>query len=318
MSKEIYVPADGIAHKVTKVYAPVNGVARSVKKVYKGVNGIARQVFEALPPVGTALNDLTWTQIRAISDAGMASRYFSVGDTKTITINGKVGATTFSNLVIDAYIIGIDHNSALEGTNRIHFKLGKIGGVQVALLDSIYLATSIDDGYFNMNPSYTSAGGWRDSYMRKTLLGNSSTPDAPLSNSMMAALPAELRAVMKSVTKYTDNVGKGTGNVKANISATVDYLFLLSEFELMGFNNYANEYEPNYQAEYEYFKPSAEMDMEVHMRHSLLTRAATVWTRSPAADKDNYYMSVTASGNWSIGGTDISHTSSGLAPGFCI
>lgn len=47
MSKEIYVPVDRIAHKVTKVYAPVNGVARGVKKVYKGVNGIARLVFDA-------------------------------------------------------------------------------------------------------------------------------------------------------------------------------------------------------------------------------------------------------------------------------
>lgn len=318
MSKEIYVPVGGIAHKVAKVYAPVNGVARSVKKVYKGVGGVARQVFEALPPVGTALNDMTWAQIRAISDAGVASQYFSIGDTKAITINGTVGVTAFSNLEIDAYIIGIDHNSALEGTNRIHFKLGKIDDVQVALIDSIYLETSISDGYFNMNPSYTSAGGWRDSYMRKTLLGNASTPDAPLANSMMAALPAELRAVMKSVTKYTDNVGKGTGDVEANISATTDYLFLLSEFELMGFNNYANSYEPNYQAEYEYFKPSAEPDMEVHMRHNLLERAATLWTRSPAADEDNYYTSVASSGNWSIGGTDISHTSSGLAPGFCV
>lgn len=67
MSKEIYVPVDGIARKVTKVYAPVNGVARSVKKVYKGVNGIARQVFEA----------------------GKSLETFAVGDSVFLNINNK-------------------------------------------------------------------------------------------------------------------------------------------------------------------------------------------------------------------------------------
>ena len=49
--------------------------------------------------------------------------------------------------------------------------------------------------------------GWNGSYMRKTLLGNSGTPSSPPANSMLAALPSDLRAVMKSVTKYSDNTG---------------------------------------------------------------------------------------------------------------
>ena len=91
------------------------------------VSGAAPQmtVPSTLPPIGTALNDMTWEQIRAISDAGKAADYFNLGDTKTITINGKVGYTTFSNLSIDAFIIGFNHNSAREGANRIHFQIGK-------------------------------------------------------------------------------------------------------------------------------------------------------------------------------------------------
>jgi len=61
----------------------------------------------------------------------------------------------------------------------------------------------------------------------------------------MACLPADLRAVMKPITKYTDNVA-GKTNVEANISTTIDYLPLLGEFEIFGTRSYANEFEKNY------------------------------------------------------------------------
>jgi len=62
----------------------------------------------------------------------------------------------------------------------------------------------------------------------------------------MAALPSDLRAVMKSCTKYTDN--KGGGNTASNVSSTTDYLFLLSEYEVFATHQYCNDAEPNYQA----------------------------------------------------------------------
>lgn len=85
-----------------------------------------------------------------------------------------------------------------------------------------------------MNQSNTNAGGWKDSYMRKTVLGNSGTPTSPPANSLLAALPSDLRAVMKPITKYTDNVGNDTGNVESNVTATTDYLVLYAEFEVFG------------------------------------------------------------------------------------
>ena len=81
----------------------------------------------------TTLNSNTWAAIKAASDAGNAASVWSVGDTKNIKINGQVGNFTFSNLSIDTFIVGFNHNSAKEGTNRIHFALGKIGGKLVAL-----------------------------------------------------------------------------------------------------------------------------------------------------------------------------------------
>lgn len=76
-----------------------------------------------------------------------------------------------------------------------------------------------------MNPNNSNSGGWKESYMRKTLLGNTGTPTSPPSNSLLAALPSALRNVMKPVTKYTDNVGNNTGNTQSNVTSTTDYLF---------------------------------------------------------------------------------------------
>jgi len=85
-----------------------------------------------------SLNSTTWADISAVADAGLASDYWAVGDTKTIVLNGQVGNCTFSNLSIDAFILGFDHNSDKEGTNRIDFQIGKIGGKDVALCDSVH------------------------------------------------------------------------------------------------------------------------------------------------------------------------------------
>ena len=41
--------------------------------------------------------------------------------------------------------------------------------------------------------------------MRSKVLGSASSPTSPTANTLLAALPADLRAVMKSCTKYTDN-----------------------------------------------------------------------------------------------------------------
>ena len=233
--------------------------------------------------VSDILNENSWAVIKAVSDSGQGDNYWDVGDTKTIVINGKVGATTFSNLSIDAFIIGFHHNASREGNNRIHFQLGKIGGKMVGLVDSRY-NNSYSNGNFCMNTSSTNSGGWNNSYMRRTILGNTNTPTNPLANSLMAALPADLRAVMKSVTKYTDNTANGGGNQSSYVTATTDYLWLLAEFEVQGARTYANSYEQNYQAQYQYYKSG---NSKVAYRHNATGSTAYWWLRS--ADYYYYY-----------------------------
>ena len=180
--------------------------------------------------INAVLEKNEWKVIRKVSDEGKAKNWWSVGDTKSVTINGKVGATTISSLKVDAFIIGFNHNSGKEGSNRIHFLLGKISGKFVGLVDSSYGSTTSTSGAFTMNTSNTNSGGWGSSQMRSKVLGSASSPTSPTANTLLAALPSDLRAVMKSCTKYTDN--KGGGNTASNVSSTTDYLFLLSEYEV--------------------------------------------------------------------------------------
>ena len=278
------------------------------------VSGAAPQmtVPSAFPPIGTALNDMTWEQIRAISDAGKAADYFNLGDTKTITINGTVGNTTFSNLSIDAFIIGFNHNSAREGANRIHFQIGKINGTLVGLVDGNYGNYTSTTGAFTMNTSNTNRGGWNNSHMRKTVLGsNSASATSPTANTLLAALPADLRAVMKPATKYSDNTGGGS-NTASYVTSTTDYLFLLSEFEYHGARTYANSAEKNYQAQYDYYKAG---NSKIHYKHNATGTAVDEWCRSVHSDDSTAFCRVYTDGG--AGGYEAFY-SRGVSPGFCV
>ena len=226
--------------------------------------------------VNPVLDKNEWKVIKKVADADKGANYWAVGDTKRITLNGKVGATTISSLKVDAFIIGFNHNSGKEGSNRIHFLLGKISGKFVGLVDSSYGSTTSTSGAFTMNTSNTNSGGWGSSQMRSKVLGSASSPTSPTANTLLAALPSDLRAVMKSCTKYTDN--KGGGNTASNVSSTTDYLFLLSEYEVFATHQYCNDAEPNYQAQYDYFKAG---NSKVANKHSATGTAAVWWLRSP-------------------------------------
>jgi len=250
------------------------------------------------------LDTNSWEMIKAVSDAGQGANYWSVGDTKDVTLTGNWQSLNVSNVTVKAFIIGFDHNSAVEGEHRIHFLMGKIGTAMVAFCDSQY-GTQTSGAYFTMNTANTSSGGWEASRMRKTVLGNSNTPDVPLEGSLIAVLPEELRAVMKPVTKWTQN------NSPLMATATTDYTFLMAEFEIFGARTYANSDEQSKQAQYDYFKAG---NPKVFYKHSATTTAVNAWLRSPNASYSNYFCRVGATG------TAYDYYASyslGVAPGFC-
>ena len=129
--------------------------------------------------ISNTLNSNSWATIKAVSDAGQGDNYWDVGDTKQITINGKVGNTNISNLAINVFIIGFNHNASREGSNRIHFKIGKIGNTQVGLCDSEYGNYTSTSGAFTMNTSNTNSGGWANQPHEKDGAGVRRKPHQP-------------------------------------------------------------------------------------------------------------------------------------------
>lgn len=290
---------------------------------------------EFLPAVGTALNDCSWEDISKIAAAGLASTYWSVGATKTITINGTVGTLSLSNLSVDVFILGFDHNSSVEGSNRIHFQIGKISSKLIGLTDSGYNNYYTNGAkYFNMNHwGNYNYGGWAGCDLRYDVLGSTDVPPSgygstvttsrvgynasatcatkPVANTLMAALPADLRAVMKGVTKYADAVGNSS-NVAANVKAFTDYLFLLAEFEVQGTRYYANQYEQNYQKQYAYYSSG---NSRVMYRHNATGSTAWWWLRSASCTGNSYFCIGAADGS---ANTDFAGYAAVLAPGFAV
>lgn len=261
--------------------------------------------------VNTTLDSNSWATIKAVSDAGKGDNYWDVGDTRNIVINGNVGESVYKNITIAAFIIGFNHNSIIEGNNKIHFQIGKISNKLIGLCDGRYGSSVSGSGYFSMNTYRTNAGGWNDSYMRKTLLGNSGTPSSPPSNSLLAAISADLRAVMKDVRKFTDNTGGGADHV-SYVTGTTDYLFLLAEFEYHGSRTYANSAEKNYQKQYDYYKAG---NSKVHNRFENPESAVGAWTRSAYAGGNDGFCLVYTDGTPITGSADLSWA---LAPGFAV
>ena len=261
--------------------------------------------------ISSTLNDNEWGVIKSVSDAGQGANYWSIGDRKAVTLNGTVGHLSLSNYTTYAFIIGFNHNASVEGANRIHFQLAKTalsGGKDVALCDSKYDSQASGKVYFNMNSSGTNSGGWKSSQMRTKICGTSLSS---YSGTIIAVIPAELRVVLKSVTKYTDNIGGGSKGAK-NVTATTDYFFLLSEFEVFGSISYGNTNEKNKQAQYAYYSAG---NSKIKYKHNGTSTAARWWLRSPRVIYD--YLFVIVNTNQKVYDGTAYH-SLGFAPGFCV
>ena len=262
--------------------------------------------------VSSTLNNNEWSVIKSVSDKGQGANYWSIGDRKAVTLNGTVGKLSLSNVTTYAFIIGFNHNSSVEGTNRIHFQLAKTaltGGTDVCLCDNSYNSNVSTTGYFSMNSSRTNSGGWASSQMRTNICGTSLSS---YSGTIIAVIPAALRAVLKSVTKYTDNTANGGGSTASYVTATTDYFFLLSEFEVFGSITYGNTNEKNKQAQYAYYSAG---NSKIKYKHDGTSTAAIWWLRSPSAGNSNYFVYVYTDGTV---GYYYAYNSLGFAPGFCV
>lgn len=265
-----------------------------------------------------------WEEISEASRLGVAENYWPIGDTKRITINGPVGFSTtknFNNVVVDTFIIGFNHNSAIEGNNRIHFLIGKINGNFIGLCDDHYGEHDASiTGFFVINNSSHNMGGWGSSGMRLNILGPNGSYNNNHGYTLYNALPDVLRSVIKKTTKYTDNTGSQndtTINKASNVTGTSDQLFLLSEFEVFGKRTHANNAEQNKQAQYEYFRAG---NSKIAYKHEETRTPVIWWLRSPRAsstDVNSRYETVAVNQYGSVT-TRNSGTSSAVVAAFSV
>lgn len=242
------------------------------------------------------LNDTSWATIKQVSEAGAGANFWAVGDCKQITMNGKVSdGLTLTNYTAWVYIIGFNHNAEREG-NGIAFQGFKAtkNGTPVCLVDSGYPKSKTSGTWFNMNNTNTNSGGWQASLMRKNIM--------PL---IKAALPSDLRAVIKPSTIFTTQGGDNDA-----CTATEDDVFLLAEYEIFGAHNYASTQEHNYLKQYSYYSAG---NSKVKYRHNATTTAAFLWERSPRSTGSTSFCAVDKNGNSYYYNAS---TSGGVSPAF--
>lgn len=244
------------------------------------------------------LENNTWKTISKISQKGEGANYWAVGDRKNVYVSGPVGRVQIDE-TLQVFIIGFDHNKDLEGAG-ITFQGFKNPSYEeyedIVLWDDKYNPDIPTGKTFSMNHDVaTIIGGWKDCDLRYDVLGSTDTqkgdaseetPIAPISNTLMAALPSDLRAVMKPLAVWSNNpVSADYDTVRydpSSITQTIDYLPLLAAFEIAGETDdtdvatYINAEEMAKQAQYKYYVDGGSM---VRYRHTGPTRADW-WTRS--------------------------------------
>ena len=252
-------------------------------------------------PISGTLNDNDWATIKSVADESKGANYWAVGDTKEITINGKLSdGLTLSNYETWVYIIGFDHNKDVEGTGIAFqgFKTAQSGGTDICLCGNGYASNKSSGQWFNMNNNNSTGGGWNGCNMR-----NNTLPVAK------ATFPHDLQAAIKTTTLYTDNTGSGSTS-PSYVTATQEDLYLLAEFEIFGARSYANTAEQNYQKQYAYYVAG---NSKVKYRHDSMAMAAFWWERSVYAANTTDFCIVHANGLPSSYGASLSM---GLAPAF--
>lgn len=144
------------------------------------------------------LNDLSFAEIKKICEDGDASDYFSVGDSKEITLKDGSSATIE---ILDFY-----HDCVSEEVKApITFGFRDLFGTD-------------NDGGHTMNEEWTNKGGWDKCGMRSYL-----------NEEFIKLLPDDLLEIIQTVQKPIANNGD-----KGKIVLSADKIFIPSEIEVFG------------------------------------------------------------------------------------
>ena len=269
---------------------------KSVTITIDSVSGNIKIIVSAVVAI-KGLNECTWAEISQISSSGQAANTFSVGDQKEIVLNGRAFNTNFNNKHVYAFIVGINHNASREGDNVIHFELYKNGDTPYAITTSDYGSSSQGGKSTSMMTTNDNAGGWVGSDMRNNKLGGRTTDskDFPKSGTFMSILPSDLRAVLRSVSKYTFK--------DSTPSKSSEYIFLYALYEVLGEPyEFGGRNEITFLEQYEYYKSGNSV---IHQGSSE-SGSVYFWTRSMETDYGTSFYMITDRGQQLVNRADTS------------
>lgn len=152
------------------VSATINGISISTDYEIKAIAQYELVLY-------TDLETASWGVIDSISKSGNASSFWSVGDKKTINIDG----TDYQ-----FQIIGFNHDTKTAGGTA---------GITFQMVDCM-------NAKEYMNGSDTNSGGWTSCAMRTSVL-----------NSIFSSLPSDLQKAIKAVNKLT-SAGNQSATIK--------------------------------------------------------------------------------------------------------
>lgn len=294
---------NGTAYGVTGGKCLVGGTAYSIKKGRTLIGGTGYDInLNSYDPV---LNNNTWEQIAEAAQNGLAESIWNVGDTKEITISGSIptGKTSWGQPeTVDisgtylCYILGFNHNAALEGDNRIHFQLARSTAGK-----ELCFAT------FQLNKTYSTNGGWEACNLRNAILGTDPTDCA---GTFLGTFPADLLAVLRPTQKYSDN---GTG-AATTVTATTDYLWIPAEKEVFGTITEGTSAQGAYQAQYAYYAAGGDLERYSHLRQTY----STEWWLRSRAKSGVVIMDFCYVNDYGKLAIDMPSEEFGVAPIFCV
>ena len=183
-----------------------------------------------------------------MAQSGKAEKLWKVGDSKKIAVNGKVGMQSVGPREYYVYILGFNH----EDSVGIDFGMFKdADGNDICFIDSKYDSDSTDGTKrFNMYHSGSVRNAsWKNCDLRYDILGSTNikgenatltTATNPVTETLMSALPSDLRVVMKPMTIYSWSNG--------SVVESIDYLPLLAPANIFGDNAALKN------KQYDYFK----------------------------------------------------------------
>lgn len=158
-----------------------------------------------LPPMGRGFANYTWAELDAISKAGLAAEYFTVGETRSIDLSYVSDGVDYSG-TYNLAIHGVNHDDLADGSGKAGLTIG---------FNTVFTKYNV------LHPTNAENTFWETCAMRTTYL-----PE------YFSILPADLQAVIKTVNKIYLTDPDATSDEDKKI--VQDKLFLPSGHELDG------------------------------------------------------------------------------------